>query len=42
MLNLSALEKGSSLTYLGKQKKEGGKMETKAIMRAILLGQLLK
>lgn len=42
MLNLSALEKGSSLTYLGKQKKEGGKIETKAIMRAILLGQLLK
>lgn len=42
MLNLPALDKGSSLTYLGKQKKRGEKIETKTIMRAILLGQFLK
>lgn len=44
MFNLPALDKGSFLTYLGKQKKEKKptNIETKTIMRVILLGQLPK
>lgn len=41
MLNLPALDKGSSLTYLRIQKKEEKKLK-QTIMRAILLGQLPK